>query len=132
MSWFALLSFASLAAVLHLVFFLMESLLWTRPAVRRIFHTTPEEAGMTKFLAFNQGFYNMFLALGVFGGIGFVYQGLHLSGLVLIAFSCASMVGASLVLATGGKRRWRGALIQGLPPLVVLIILLMVGLRLRP
>jgi putative membrane protein len=110
----------------------MESLFWARPAVRRIFRTTTEEAQVTKFLAFNQGFYNLFLALGVAVGIALIYQFRGSSGLILIAFSCASMLGASLVLATGGKSRWRGALIQGLPPLLALIALLTLGLRARP
>ncbi len=119
----AMLLFASLAALLHLLFFMMESLWWGRPAVRWIFRTTPEEAETTRFLAFNQGFYNLFLALGVIAGLWFALSGHETPGFTLIAFNCASMVGAAFVLATGGKSRWRGALIQGLPPLLALIAL---------
>ena len=62
------LVFAALAALLHVYIFTMESLTWTSPRTRATFGTTPEEAETTKLLAFNQGFYNLFLA--IVGGIG--------------------------------------------------------------
>ena len=54
---------AVLAAVLHVYIFVMESLTWTSPRTRAVFGTTAEEAETTKLLAFNQGFYNLFLAI---------------------------------------------------------------------
>ena len=59
------LIFAGLAALLHVYIFVMESLTWTTPRTRAVFGTTAEEAQTTKMLAFNQGFYNLFLAVGV-------------------------------------------------------------------
>ena len=59
----AALVFAALAALLHVYIFTMESLTWTSPRTRAAFGTTPEEAETTKLLAFNQGFYNLFLAI---------------------------------------------------------------------
>ena len=110
----------ALAAFLHIGFFVMESLLWNKPAVRRIFRTTVEEAQTTKFLAFNQGFYNLFLAMGILAGLWLEpYNNSY--GVILLLFSSTCMILASLVLATGGKHRWRGALIQGLPPLLALM-----------
>ncbi len=65
---------AVLAAVLHVYIFVMESLTWTSPRTRAVFGTTEEEAETTKLLAFNQGFYNLFLAIvtliGVAVGVG--------------------------------------------------------------
>ena len=64
----AALIFAALAALLHVYIFTMESLTWTSPRTRKTFGTTAEEAETTKLLAFNQGFYNLFLA--IVAGIG--------------------------------------------------------------
>ena len=83
------LVFAALAAALHVYIFVMESLLWTAPRTRAVFGTTPEQAEITKPLAFNQGFYNLFLAVLVALGIGFVAAG-------------STTVGATLVFAGAG------------------------------
>jgi len=94
---------ALLSALIHVLFFCMESLWWTKPAVYRRFRSTEAQALVTKSLAFNQGFYNLFLAGGVLAG-----------------WSCASMLGAAVVLAASAPQMMRGALIQGLPPLLFL------------
>ena len=54
---------AALAAALHVYIWWLESMAWTTPAARKVFGTTQEEAEATKFLAFNQGYYNLFLAI---------------------------------------------------------------------
>ncbi len=59
---------AGLAAALHVYIFYMESLAWTKPSTRAVFGTSAEEAESSKELAFNQGFYNLFLA--VVTGVG--------------------------------------------------------------
>lgn len=115
--------FAGLAALMHLLFFCLESLFWLHPAVRRIFRTNEEEARVTKFLAFNQGFYNLFLALGATAGLGLRGCGHPAAGQALLILSCGSMVGAAAVLASGGRRYLRGALMQGLPPFLALLLL---------
>ena len=61
----AALIFGALAAVLHVYIFTMESLTWTTPRTRATFGTTAAEAETTKMLAFNQGFYNLFLEVGI-------------------------------------------------------------------
>ena len=119
----ALYGFAGLAALLHLLFFCLESLFWMHPAVRRIFRTTEEEARATKFLAFNQGFYNLFLALGAAAGLCLLGHAHDAAGRALLTLACGSMLGAALALASGGRNYLRGALIQGLPPLLALLAL---------
>jgi len=57
------LVFAALAALSHVYIFTMESLTWTSARTRATFGTTAQEAETTKLLAFNQGFYNLFLAI---------------------------------------------------------------------
>lgn len=49
-------------AVAHLSFMVLETFLWTKPGVRRIFGLSAEEAETTKLLAQNQGVYNGALA----------------------------------------------------------------------
>ena len=66
---YAGLIFAGLAALLHVYIWVMESLTWTSARTRATFGTTEEEAQATKELAFNQGFYNLFLAIVTVVGI---------------------------------------------------------------
>jgi putative membrane protein len=111
---------ASIAALAHVWFFVMESVLFTKPAGRRIFRTTEADAETMKFMAFNQGFYNLFLAIGVLVGVYFLATGKPETGRPVVAFACACMLGAAGVLATGGTKLLRGVMMQGLPPLVAL------------
>ena len=114
-----------LAGVLHVLIFCMESLWWTTPQVRERFRQLPEQAEATKLFAFNQGFYNLFLALGVFAGLGLFLTGRRASGLTLATWSSLSMVGAAIVLAASAPRMRRGAVIQGTAPLLFLLLQLL-------
>lgn len=72
----ASLLFAFLAAALHVYIFTMESFTWTRPATWKRFGLASQaDAETTKPLAYNQGFYNLFLAIGAFIGAGLVAAG---------------------------------------------------------
>jgi len=86
---------AAVAGILHVLFFCLESLWWTRPAVYRRFRSTEAQAQTTKNLAFNQGFYNLFLAAGTLGGLALIATGHRGAGMVLVAWNCASMLGAA-------------------------------------
>lgn len=112
---------AALAGLIHVLFFCMESLWWTKPAVYRRFRSTASQAQTTKSLAFNQGFYNLFLAAGALGGLALIATGHPRAGMVLVAWNCAFMLGAAVVLAASSPQMLRGALIQGLPPLAFLL-----------
>jgi len=113
---------AILAALVHVFIFCMESLWWSTPGVRARFRQTPEQSAATRLFAFNQGFYNLFLAIGIVAGIVVAHLG-HLDiGLSLVAWNCASMVGAALVLLASAPGMARGALIQGGAPLLFLAL----------
>ena len=112
---------AALAGLIHVLFFCMESLWWTKPAVYRRFRSTEAQAQMTTSLAFNQGFYNLFLAGGALGGLALIATGHRQIGMILVGWNCASMLAAAVVLAASSPQMMRGALIQGLPPLVFLL-----------
>jgi len=113
---------ALLAGVVHVLIFCMESLWWTSPTVRARFRQTPEQAEATRLFAFNQGFYNLFLALGTFAGLALVLAGHRGSGLTLVRWNCLFMLGAAIVLAASAPQMRRGALIQGAPPLLFLLL----------
>src|SRR6476660_1604752 len=88
------LVFAGLAALIHVYIFYLESLAWTAPGTRRVFGTTAEQAEITRPIAFNQGFYNLFLAVLVALGIGFVAAGSTTVGATLLFAGAGSMVAA--------------------------------------
>lgn len=113
---------AILAGLIHVVIFCMESLWWTTPQVRARFRQTPEQAATTRVLAFNQGFYNLFLSLGTIGGLALVPLGHPHAGFILVGWNCLFMAGAAIVLALSAPGMWRGALIQGAAPLVYLAL----------
>ena len=112
--------FAVLAALLHVAIFAMESVLWTRPAVYRRFGVASDaDAATTKPLAFNQGFYNLFLAVGII--VGVVIGGT--AGLTLVAFGCSCIVAAAAVLASTGSAYFRAAATQALFAVLALVLL---------
>jgi putative membrane protein len=113
--------FAVLAGIVHVAFFVLESLLFRRPPVRRLFGGRADLPSEVDLWAYNQGFYNLFLAAGAIGGVVAVHVGHPESGRAIALFSCACMLGAGLVLLSTKRGLWRGALLQALPPLIALI-----------
>ena len=124
------LVFAGLAGLLHVYIFTMESLTWTSPRTRATFGTTPEEAETTKLLAFNQGFYNLFLAIITGVGITAVALGHKGVGAALIFAGVGSMAAAAVVLLASAPDKARAALTQGTYPLIA-VVLLVIGLVTR-
>lgn len=120
---------AGIAALIHVYIFIMESVAWTTPRVRATFGTTEEEARATKLLAFNQGFYNLFLAIAVALGIVFFIAGNVAVGAALVFVGTGSMTAAAVVLLVSGPKLVRGALVQGVPPALA-VIALAIGLAL--
>src|SRR6201987_3089599 len=109
----AALIFAALAALLHVYIFTMESLTWTSKRTRAAFGTTAEEAETTRLLAFNQGFYNLFLAIVTILGIPPVIMGDTAVGVALVFAGVGSMAAAAIVLRFSAREKARAALIQG-------------------
>lgn len=110
---------AALAALLHVGFFLMESVLYRR--VHRAFGVRGEDVEATAFAMYNQGFYNLFLAAGTLVGVVGTAAGWEPQGPVLVIFGCACMVGAAVVLVGGRPSMVRGAAIQGVAPALALV-----------
>jgi putative membrane protein len=117
------LIFAALAALLHVYIFVMESLTWTSPRTRATFGTTPEEAETTKLLAFNQGFYNLFLAIVTGIGIVAICLGHTAVGAALVFAGVGSMLAAAVVLLASSPDKARAAVTQGAFPLIAVVLL---------
>ena len=116
-------------ALLHVYIWVMESLTWTSARTRqRSDHRG--EALATKEFAFNQGFYNLFLAIVTIVGLvigGFEYYSV---GLALIFAGTGSMLAAAVVLLVSSPDKARAAITQGILPLIA-IVLLEIGSRCR-
>ena len=84
---------AVMAAEVHILIFYMESIAWEGALARKTFGGTPEEARPHAFYAYNQGFYNLFLAIQTVVGVVLMRLGV-------------THAGAALILA-GTGRCWR-------------------------
>ena len=91
--------FAVLASALHVLIFYMESIAWEGPLARKTFGGTPEEARAHAFYAFNQGFYNLFLALQAIIGVVLAALGHMAIGAALMLTGTGAMLAAAVVLA---------------------------------
>ncbi len=111
------------AALVHIVIFYLESIAWTGARARAVFGTTEEEARATKALAFNQGFYNLFLAIVVLTGIILFAAGQGAAGAALLFAGAGSMAAASLVLALSSPDKLAAAMKQGILPALGVIVL---------
>ncbi|CAM3238968.1 DUF1304 domain-containing protein [Stackebrandtia soli] len=120
---------AGVAALVHVYIFYLESIVWTGRKARSIFGISAEEAQATKELAFNQGFYNLFLAVVAIVGIVLVAVGQTGAGAALVFAGTGSMFAAALVLFLSSPSKRGAAVKQGLVPLLG-VIALAVGLSL--
>ncbi|WP_062202763.1 DUF1304 domain-containing protein [Demequina salsinemoris] len=110
---------AALAALLHVYIFVLESIAWTGPRARKVFGmASVEEAEQTRELAYNQGFYNLFLAIVTAVGIVLLLSGQDDAGAALILAGTGSMLAAAIVLVTRSRAYARAAASQGTFPLI--------------
>ncbi|ROP74731.1 DUF1304 domain-containing protein [Curtobacterium sp. PhB115] len=117
---------AVLAGLVHVHIWFLESIIWTSPRARKVFGIATEtEADATRSLAFNQGFYNLFLAIGAILGVVLVLAGNTATGWTLVVFSTASMLGAAVILVGSGRKYLNSAFKQGTLPLIALLFALL-------
>jgi putative membrane protein len=117
---------AGLAAGLHVVFFVLESVLFRTSRGRRLFGVRSEhDSPPLRLFAVNQGVYNLGLAVVVILGIVvLVGEPSSIAGLTLIIAGCSVMVLAGVALAWTAPRMLLAALVQGIPPLIAIGLLL--------
>lgn len=113
----------SLAATIHFGFFIFESFWFQRPDSAKIFRLSPDSHRALKPWVLNQGYYNLFLSLGMFAGLFSVLRLQVMVAGALTGFAALSMLGAGIVLWISQPRMWRWALLQLLPPLLGLIFI---------
>lgn len=115
--------FAALAGIIHVLFFLMESVFWLNPTVHSIFLVdSVASAELLNAYVKNQGYYNLFLAIGIFAGLWIMGRNKDL-GRALITYICLVMIGAAIVLRLTIPDMTTGPYIQGVAPLIALIAL---------
>jgi putative membrane protein len=115
------------AAVVHVLIFVMESVTWSTPATwRRFGLRSQHDADVVRPMALNQGFYNLFLAAGTVIGLCLLAtEDCRQAGFALVLFTAASMVLAAVVLLFSAPKLYRAALIQGTAPLIGIVLLVL-------
>lgn len=110
--------FFFLGALLHVGFFVLESVVFKNPKIHRQFGVQKDQLPIVQPWAFNQGFYNLFLAIGTFWGLRLIFKGQIVAAGAMVNFCGLSMIGAGLVLFFTQKSMRRAAWIQMGPPLL--------------
>ena len=114
---------AIMAMGIHVYFFLLESVWFMRPAVwGRFGLKSAEQASIVRSFAFNQGFYNLFLAIGALVGLSLIAADELAPGRAIVLFACGSMVAAGAVLVGNNRKFLRAALIQIVPPAITVLV----------
>ncbi|THV22871.1 DUF1304 domain-containing protein [Glycomyces paridis] len=115
---------AALSGLVHVYIWGMESLRFADPRVHRwVFKVATPDVGAVRLWAYNQGWYNLFLAVGAIAGVAVVRWQPEV-GWTLIVFSCASMVAAALILYKANRFMVAAALKQGILPALALVFAL--------
>ena len=108
-------------ALQHVGFLVLEMFLWTKPAGRRIFRQTEEQARASAPLAANQGLYNGFLAAGLVWGL---LAGPAMAWSVKVFFLSCVVVAGIFGAATVSRRI---LIVQALPAVVALLAVFALG-----
>ncbi len=110
--------FILLTAILHCLFFKLESIDFMSERTLKRFGLNTEQGSIVRVWAFNQGFYNLFLALGLFFSL-FLLHGKHPeSGQILAGFILLLISGAGAVLFISSPKKYVAAILQSLPALL--------------
>jgi len=107
----------AVVALLHAYFLVLEMFLWTKPAGRRAFGTTEEQAAQSKVLAMNQGLYNGFLSAGLLWGLTLGAAG---RGVVIFFLLCVIVAGVFGAATASRKILY----VQAVPAVVALVAVL--------
>ena len=118
--------FAILAALVHVVIFYFESIGWAKPAVWKRFGIGSQtDAETIKPMAYNQGFYNLFLGVGAVVGVILLATDVAQAGYAVALFATLSMVAAASVLVLNNVKLARAAVTQGALPLLAVLFFLL-------
>ncbi len=110
--------FIAITALLHILFFKLESLDFMKERTLKKFGLNAEQGEVAKVWAFNQGFYNLFLALGLVYAAILLHTGQAEAGKILARFILLSITGAGAVLFFSARQKYAAALVQSVPALI--------------
>jgi len=111
---------------IHLLFFKLESIDFMKDKTLKRLGLNNDQAAVVKTWAFNQGFYNLFLALGLVYAT-FLLQGDSVElGKVLAQFILLTIVGAGLVLIYSAPDKYKAGVVQAAPALFALVFSLFI------
>lgn len=110
---------AVLAGLLHVFIFYIESLAWAKMAPK-VFSIAEDNIENTKEMAYNQGFYNLFLAIMALVGAAVLPVNATV-GLTLVLAGCGSMAAAAAVLFLSSPEKRPAAIKQGLFPIIACV-----------
>lgn len=113
--------FIGVTAAFHILFFKLESLDFMSPSTLKKFGVSAEHAPAVKLWAFNQGFYNLFLALGLGYALYLLHGANPAGGILLARFILLTIVGAGMVLGFSSPSKFPAAMIQATPALLGLL-----------
>ncbi|MFD1814287.1 DUF1304 domain-containing protein [Rhodococcus gannanensis] len=123
---------AVIAAAVHLVVFVLEAFVFTRPSVHRgVFGVPTADVPAVRLWAFGVGFYNLFIGAGMIAGLALWWTGHETPGRTLVIYLAIFMFLSGIVLLVAdrmalGRERgpglW-GSVGQAGPPLVTLVAL---------
>lgn len=112
------------AALLHVYIFVLEAFRWNEPSTRKTFGVSEADAPVLAPMAYNQGFYNLFLAIITLVGV-LMIDAEHTTGTALALAGTGSMLAAAVVLVTHDRSMLRAAATQGTIPLLAVAFLLL-------
>ena len=113
----------SITALIHILFFKLESIDFMKPGVLKKFGLDSHSGELIKPWAFNQGFYNLFFAIGLILSLYLIHSGKKEAGVWLASFILLSISGAGVVLYLSTPDKLTASLIQG-PPAILAFTLL--------
>lgn len=107
--------FAALVALVHVYAFYLEAIAWGRASTNRVYHVSVQQAAEVRVMAFNLGFYNLFIAMAVLVGFALTLSHRDIEGHVLLDYAAVSGLLAGLVLYFSHPQMRRAAMVQALP-----------------
>jgi putative membrane protein len=116
--------------IVHLMFFVLEALLWMNPFVynillgfldNKVSLSFPVQALTLKNLFINQGCYNLFLSISGIIGLNMVSRKKYQQGYALILFLCFCGFGAGVTLSLSTKA-YLLAIVQAIPAAITFVL----------
>ncbi|HET6739779.1 MAG TPA: DUF1304 family protein [Kribbella sp.] len=115
---------AVVIAIMLAAVFVMESLLYRHPRLYPLFLTKPADLDAVRLWTVNMGWYNLSTAAALVAGVVLVNADHGAAGHALVTFTAAQHSAMAVVLVVSERRLWFNALLEGVPALVLLILVL--------